>query len=117
MMSYRHDAVDCMTHIISKNLDKAKQAGDPLVLTFGRISVVPNQVNIVPGEVTFSMNCRHTDKAFLDRFLQELDDDIHKTANAYGITAQIDKWMSDDPTPLSDDIINCLLYTSPSPRD
>ena len=108
MMSYRHDAVDCMSHIIAKNLDKAKQAGDPLVLTFGRISVVPNQVNIVPGEVTFSMNCRHTDKAFLDKFLQELDEDIHETAKSYGITAQIDKWMSDDPTPLSDDIINLL---------
>lgn len=108
MMSYRHDVVDCMSHIIAENLDKAKRAGDPLVLTFGRIDVVPNQVNIVPGEVTFSMNCRHTDKAFLDQFLQELEANIRTTAASYGIQAHIDKWMADDPTPLHQDMIQLL---------
>ncbi|WEB71565.1 hydantoinase/carbamoylase family amidase [Aerococcus christensenii] len=108
MMSYRHDAVDCMAHIISKQLDKAKTAGDPLVLTFGRISVIPNQVNIVPGQVTFSMNCRHTDASYLNQFLQELEEEIYATADHYGIEASIDKWMSDDPTPLHPEIIHLL---------
>lgn len=108
MMAYRHDVVDCMSHIIAKNLDKAKRLGDPLVLTFGRIQIVPNQVNIVPGQATFSMNCRHTDKTVLDQFLCELEEDIQRTAKRYGIRAHINKWMADDPVALDDDIIALL---------
>ncbi|MGX7417139.1 hypothetical protein ACWOFI_07735, partial [Aerococcus christensenii] len=42
---------------------------------------------IVPGQVTFSMNCRHTDASYLNQFLQELEEEIYATADHYGIEA------------------------------
>ena len=69
-MVYRRDAVDAMSRMMSQCLDKAREIGDPLVLTFGHITVVPNVVNVVPGEVTFSIDCRHTTQEDLDEFAE-----------------------------------------------
>jgi acetylornithine deacetylase/succinyl-diaminopimelate desuccinylase-like protein len=40
------------------SFDRANEIGDPLVLTFGKVIPKPNTVNVVPGEVEFTIDCR-----------------------------------------------------------
>jgi len=106
MMKYRKDAVEGMSKIVSQSLDKAKEAGDPLVLTFGRVDPSPNTVNVVPGEVEFSMDCRHTDQETLNEFTEEIEQLMRETADELGLEISISKWMDEPPVPMSTDLVN-----------
>ncbi|EOH93598.1 allantoate deiminase [Enterococcus pallens] len=108
-MSYRKDAIYGYSKIVSHAIEKANQAGDPLVLTFGHVEVVPNTVNVVPGQVTFTMDCRHTDAEFLQSFTKELEADMQATAAEQGLTIEIDLWMDEQPVPMSDEIVQALI--------
>lgn len=108
-MSYRKDAIYGYSKIVSQAIEKANQAGDPLVLTFGHVEVVPNTVNVVPGQVTFTMDCRHTDAEFLQSFTKELEADMQATAAEQGLTIEIDLWMDEQPIPMSDEIVQALI--------
>ncbi len=66
-MDLRHDALQgaaCMaieiTHLV-------EQAGRPAVVTTGKWDVQPGAVNVVPGEVSFSVDVRHPDEETLQR--------------------------------------------------
>ena len=103
-MVYRRDAVDAMSRMMSQCLDKAREIGDPLVLTFGHITVVPNVVNVVPGEVTFSIDCRHTTQEDLDEFAEWMVQKMEDVATDYNIDIDVDMWM-DDSSSMDEDPI------------
>lgn len=44
---------------IQKIMDMAVEYGDPLAATVGRLEVLPNTVNVVPGKTIFSLDIRH----------------------------------------------------------
>lgn len=107
-MGYRKDAVYAFSRICSESINKAIKAGDPLVLTFGHVEPKPNVVNVVPGEVLFTMDCRHTNKAELIAFTEEIEADMAKIAKELGLTIEINRWMDEDPIPMDDKLINLL---------
>lgn len=109
LMRYRRDTVEALSHIVTSSLDKAKAIGDPLVLTFGRVDVTPNVVNVVPGEVAFSIDCRHTDQEALDSFTDELETDMKEIASSMNIEIDIDQWMDEPPVPMDEDICQLLV--------
>lgn len=94
--------------MISKALDRAHEIGDPLVLTFGKVVPKPNTVNVVPGEVLFTMDCRHTDKDFLAKFTKEVEDMMRQTAKEMGLDIDIDLWMDEAPVPMDDRIVKTI---------
>jgi allantoate deiminase len=108
LMEYRKDTVEAMLRMIVNGIDKAKAEGDPLVLTFGRVDPIPNTVNVVPGEVSFSIDCRHTDQAALNDFTEELENDMKQIASDMGIEIDINQWMDEAPTPMNDKIIHTI---------
>ncbi len=108
LMEYRKDTVEAMSRMIVNGIDKAKAEGDPLVLTFGRVDPIPNTVNVVPGEVSFSIDCRHTDQAALNDFTEELENDMKQIASDMGIEIDINQWMDEAPTPMNDKIIHTI---------
>lgn len=107
-MGYRKDAVYGFSKICSAAIDKAKAEGDPLVLTFGKVEPKPNTVNVVPGEVLFTVDCRHTDQAKLDQFTEQLEADMKAIAAEIGLEIDIDLWMSEPPVPMDKNIIALL---------
>ncbi|MCC5890468.1 MAG: allantoate deiminase [Alkalibacterium sp.] len=107
-MGYRKDAVYAFSKIVSEAIEKAEKEGDPLVLTFGRVDPKPNTVNVVPGEVTFSIDCRHTDKATLKSFTHNLIADIKQTVDDMDMDVEIDHWMDESPVPMDEKIINII---------
>ena len=108
MMEYRRDTVEGMAKIISHSIDQAKEVGNPLVLTFGKVNPSPNTVNVVPGETSFSMDCRHTDQEVLNNFTAEVEKTIYLIANDLGLEVSISKWMDEPPVPMADNIINIM---------
>lgn len=108
LMKYRRDAVAAYAKMIGCALEKARQAGNPLVLTFGKILVKPNVANVVPGEVLFTMDCRHTDKKTLVDFTSEIEHDMRVAAKELGIEIDIDLWMDEAPVPMDETITQLI---------
>lgn len=109
-MSYRKDTVYAFSRICCESIARAQQAGDPLVLTFGKVEPKPNTVNVVPGMTHFTIDCRHTDKAELLRFTAEIEADIQRIADEMGIKADIDLWMDESPIPMDKQLVACLSH-------
>lgn len=105
MMAYRKDTVEGMAKIVSRSLDRAKEVGNPLVLTFGRVDPSPNTVNVVPGETGFSLDCRHTDQAVLNEFTDEVEKIMEEVAEELGLELSISKWMDEPPVPMAPELV------------
>ncbi|MGM0216569.1 allantoate deiminase [Enterococcus sp. AZ109] len=104
-MGYRHDAVYGFSKICSGVIDRALAQGDPLVVTFGKVEPKPNTVNVVPGEVLYTMDCRHTDAAVLNKFAEEAETFMKQVAKDHGLELDIDLWMDESPVPMDDAIV------------
>lgn len=107
-MCYRHDVIQVFAQIVNESIAKANEAGDPLVLTFGHIEVTPNTVNVVPGDAMFTMDCRHTDKAVLHAFTEEIEADMRRIAAEHGVSIEIDRWMDEDPVPMDEKLVQTI---------
>lgn len=107
-MGYRHDTVYGFSKICSEAIDRAKAMGDPLVLTFGKVIPKPNTVNVVPGEVEFSIDCRHTDARVLKEFTEDLEKRMEEIAAEHGLTIAIDLWMDELPVPMNQGIVDVI---------
>ncbi len=107
-MGYRHDTVYAFSKICVEGIEKAKVIGDPLVLTFGKVIPKPNTVNVVPGEVEFSIDCRHTDAEALKAFTAELEALMHRIAKEDGLEIDIDLWMDEAPVPMDEGIVSTI---------
>ena len=108
LMRYRKDTIECMARIVTHAIDKAKAAGDPLVLTFGKVVPKPNTVNVVPGETLFTMDCRHTDEKILAGFTAEIESDMREIAEKMGIAIEIDNWMNEKPVQMDKAVVDAI---------
>src|SRR5699024_393042 len=79
-MGYRNYTVDAFSEILQKLDKKAKEIGDPLVITFGKVKLIPNVTNVVPGEIEFSIDTRHIDEAELNDFSKTIENTINEIA-------------------------------------
>ncbi|WP_436865979.1 allantoate deiminase [Staphylococcus pseudoxylosus] len=107
-MGLRRDAVVSFSKIATELTDKARAIGDPLVITFGRVDPVPNTVNVVPGEVTFSIDCRHINQAALNDFAQTIDDCIKTVSEQEGVEYDINLWMDEAPTMMDESLVKVV---------
>lgn len=105
-MSYRKDAVYGFAKISSKTLDRAYEVGDPLVATFGKVDPKPNTVNVVPGEVSFTFDCRHTDEKEIQEFTTEFETLVKDVARELGLEADINLWMDETPIPMDQKVVD-----------
>ena len=107
-MGYRKDAVVAFTEIAQTLVTKAREIGDPLVVTFGSVKPVPGVVNVVPGEVEFSVDTRHIDEKELNDFAKTVESTINEVADKYGMTADINLWMEQEPALMDEGIVNMI---------
>lgn len=61
-MNLRRDALAGVAQMISDVENAAIKAGPPAVATVGRLSVTPDQINVVPGQVRFTVELRTPDR-------------------------------------------------------
>lgn len=110
-MGYRKDTVYAFSKICTQSIEKAQQEGDPLVLTFGKVVPKPNTVNVVPGDILFTIDCRHTDKETLVRFSDQVVADILTICHEMGIECDVDLWMDEDPIPMDPALVTLMEDT------
>ncbi|WP_333892499.1 allantoate deiminase [Atlantibacter subterraneus] len=107
-MSYRRDTVQAFSRICVESIGKARLAGDPLVLTFGKVEPQPNTVNVVPGKTVFTIDCRHTDGRQLIAFTGQLERDMQAICHEMNIEIDIDLWMDEAPIPMNAGLVSKL---------
>jgi allantoate deiminase len=66
-MDLRHDALQGAAYMAVEVTHLVEQAGRPAVVTMGKWEVKPGAVNVVPGEVSFSVDLRHPEEEILQR--------------------------------------------------
>ncbi|MFC0272349.1 allantoate deiminase [Metabacillus herbersteinensis] len=104
-MGYRKDAMIAASRMITAINDIAVKYGDPLVATVGKVEVKPNIVNVVPGKVIFTIDCRHTHNNELVKATEEIQETIKKIAEQTGVNLDIDLWMDAVPVPMDERLV------------
>lgn len=107
-MGYRKDAVYAATQMIYDIITMAREVGDPLVATVGKIEAQPNIVNVVPGKAIFTIDVRHTDKAAIISFTEQLTARINEISSEHGVETTIDMWMDADPVPMDAKVVELI---------
>jgi allantoate deiminase len=97
-MNLRKDALLGASKIITAlNEIVLEEEGAPTVGTVGNISVFPNSRNIIPKEVTFTVDLRDIDQTRRDRYEQELRKVIDRVAIEHGLVAVISEDTNSEP--------------------
>lgn len=107
-MKYRKDTLHIASLIISNIMQQAKRYSEPLVATVGKIDVVPNTSNVVPGKTIFTLDVRHTNKGVLKEFTDLVCEEAVEICKENKIDIDIDMWMDENPVPMNEKIVNTL---------
>lgn len=71
-MTMRKDALAGAAQMVALTEQLALEEGEPLVATVGRLEVKRGTSNVVPGEVEFTLDIRHTDELKMNTFTTNL---------------------------------------------
>lgn len=104
-MGYRRDSLHCAAKMIDSIIELGKEYGDPLVVTIGRLDVIPNTSNVVPGKVVFSVDTRHTDNLIVNSFIDEFSENVKSIASEMGTSLKISQYMDGNPVPMDEELI------------
>ncbi|SES38124.1 allantoate deiminase [Psychrobacillus sp. OK032] len=107
-MGYRKDTVYAASQMIFELISMAKEEGNPLVATVGKIEAEPNIVNVVPGKAIFTIDVRHTNKEVLVNFTEQMTERINEISKEHGVQTVIDMWMDADPVPMDPSIVQLI---------
>ena len=107
-MGYRKDAVYAASQMVFDIITMAREEGDPLVATVGKIEAQPNIVNVVPGKAIFTIDVRHTDKEAIISFTEQLTSRINEVSKEHRVETTIDMWMDADPVPMDATVVELI---------
>lgn len=88
-MAARRDAMVGAARMISALTDLASSGEPPPVITMGHLQVRPNSRNTIPGEVVFTVDCRHPDADVLARLRRQIDEVCTACAGQAGVAVRV----------------------------
>lgn len=97
-MNIREDALAASAEMMVWMRRAAMQTGNGLVATVGKVDVVPNVANVIPGEVRFTLDIRHSDEAALDGFCELTIKAFSLIAKEMNVLVALECWLSELPT-------------------
>ncbi|WP_336785909.1 allantoate deiminase [Paenibacillus sp. MMO-177] len=107
-MSMRHDALVGAAEMILQLEADALVFGEPLVATVGRIECIPNTPNVVPGEVSFTVDVRHIDEDVIAKFCDHAIAKFNEIAKWRGLELSIVPWLEARPAPMNKELSDKL---------
>ncbi|MEK4140705.1 M20 family metallo-hydrolase [Paenibacillus sp. FSL R7-0163] len=99
-MFMRQDALASAVEMLYVLESSAKTAGEPLVATSGKFEVNPNTPNVIPGEVLFTLDIRHSEEDELERFCEKLLAECNEIAVKRGVTLEVTSVLHTVPAPM-----------------
>ena len=87
--STRRDALLCAARVIDLVDRMMRARGEDGRGTVGRLVVLPNSCNVIPGEVRFSVEFRHPDEAEVDRLAAQFPREAGFIARDCGVELQL----------------------------
>ena len=93
--------------LVAKEIGLAR-AHQSIVTTVGNVWVYPGAVNVIPGQVEFLLDVRGIQKEIIWETIDEIKAAFAKIAQEEEGTVEIDLMTTDDPTPLSEEIVTLL---------
>lgn len=110
-MALRRDAMAGAAAMIFAIENIARDLGQDLVATVGRIDAAPGSTNVVPGRVTFSLDVRSGDMALRDQAAIAMETTVQKIAETRELELQWTK-LQDLASSPSDTEFSGLLETA-----
>jgi N-carbamoyl-L-amino-acid hydrolase len=113
-MHLRRDALTASAEIILGVEAIARNRDETAVATVGRIAALPNVINTIPGQVTFSVDFRHSDPAVLELQVQALRELVDEVAARRSVDATIDRFWTSEPTPFDAHVLGAIRQAAAS---
>ena len=104
----RHDAMAVAAIIIARLQATVMPADADARLTVGRLTLTPGAVNVIPGEVTFSIDLRHPNGAEIDRLEAEITKLVSEAAESGGCRASVRRSMDVAPARFDERLIGIV---------
>ncbi|MDT3425902.1 allantoate deiminase [Paenibacillus forsythiae] len=99
-MGLRRDALAAAAEMMLQMERLAAEAGDPLVATTGRLVVTPNTPNVIPGEVAFTLDVRHSREDELEAFCASVVSAFEEIAERRNVALGMALRLSASPAPM-----------------
>jgi len=103
-MHLRKDALIAAAQVILAVEEIALQQPSQPVATVGFLTVTPNAVNIVPGQVELTVDMRDLSQACLDQMLNQLQQQLNAIATATHTEIDIVPTLRIEPTPATSEV-------------
>ncbi|MDF2937651.1 MAG: allantoate amidohydrolase [Paenibacillaceae bacterium] len=96
-MKYRHDALAGACAMVNWVEQRAQAEPEPFVSTVGQLEVLPNSSNVIPGQVSFTVDVRDSVEERLAAFCLELRQSMASIAGARDLCVEVEEWMNMAP--------------------
>ncbi|WP_026584363.1 Zn-dependent hydrolase [Bacillus sp. J33] len=106
-MNLRHDALTAASMIIIETESLAKQL-PPAVATVGKIAVKPNGVNVIPGEVEWTIDIRSTDESQRNELEQKIIRFAEKLADERSLKLTVTELQRVEPVQCDQEVQNAI---------
>lgn len=107
-MGLRQDALSGSAEMLLALERSALAEGDPLVATAGRLEVHPGTPNVIPGEVQFTLDIRHSDAGVLEPFCSRLLEEFAGIAGRRGLKLEVLPLLATTPAPMDQELCAML---------
>jgi N-carbamoyl-L-amino-acid hydrolase len=107
-MGLRKDALQVATVIMQEVVAIANRYPPYGRGTVGMVQVFPNSRNVIPGQVTFSIDLRNVNDALLNTMHEEMLAFIDRTAKRSGLSITIDRVSYYPPCPFHPDCVDAV---------
>lgn len=107
-MGLRRDALAGAAELLLALERSAMAEGDPLVATAGRLEVYPGTPNVIPGEVQFTLDIRHSEAETLERFSAALLAEFAALSGRRGLKLAVQPVLATLPAPMDQELCAAL---------
>ena len=106
-MAMRHDALTAAAEM-ALAIEKIGQTHESVVATVGRFQAYPGAVNVIPGEVRFSLDTRSPDDSVREKVTTAIEKECKAIAAQRHVTLHIESLSSAKATPMAQSFITGL---------
>jgi beta-ureidopropionase / N-carbamoyl-L-amino-acid hydrolase len=107
-MRARHDALVAAAAVVTGVRRIALELGGDAVATVGTLTVAPSIVNVIPGQVTLSIDVRDPRTETLDRARAMVDRAVRDACEREGVRYELDHYWRVPTTPFAPEVVDAV---------